>query len=88
MGAAIAFFRSWAYITLHRYYSFYASFDQVSLVRNNLHGRFFQSSLSSSLSTNVVHDEIPECLPPVGATLYPSFVALATLYGLFPSQQP
>lgn len=46
-------------IDLNRYYSFYASYDQGifnQVFWNSSFGRFFQSSLSSQLSTNVVHD--------------------------------
>ncbi len=45
-------------IDLNRYYSFYASYDQGifnQVFWNSSYGRFFQSSLSSQLSTNVVH---------------------------------
>ncbi|MGB3559967.1 MAG: DUF2079 domain-containing protein, partial [Geitlerinemataceae cyanobacterium] len=53
---AIAFFGFCLILTLHRYYTFYASFDQGifnQVFWNNAHGRFFQSSLSSSLSASV-----------------------------------
>ncbi|MBF2028557.1 MAG: DUF2079 domain-containing protein [Oscillatoriales cyanobacterium C42_A2020_001] len=46
-------------IGLHRYFTFYASYDQgifAQLFWNGIHGRFFQSSLSSGLSGAVVHD--------------------------------
>jgi uncharacterized membrane protein len=45
-------------IDLNRYFSFYASYDQGifnQVFWNSSYGRFFQSSLSSQLSTNVVH---------------------------------
>lgn len=90
MGAAIAFFVLGLIFTLHRYYSFYASFDQGifnQVFWNNLHGRFFQSSLSSSLSTNVVHsDEIPEVFyHRLGQHFTPALLLWLPLYALFPS---
>lgn len=90
MGAAIAFFVLGLIFTLHRYYSFYASFDQGifnQVFWNNLHGRFFQSSLSSSLSTNVVHSgEIPEVFyHRLGQHFTPALLLWLPLYALFPS---
>jgi hypothetical protein len=64
VGSAIAFAIILLLILLNRYYSFYASYDQGifnQVYWNSSHGRLFQSSLSSQLSTNVVHDgEVPE----------------------------
>jgi uncharacterized membrane protein len=76
--------------TLHRYYSFYASFDQGifnQVFWNNLHGRFFQSSLSSSLSTNVVHaGEIPTVYyHRLGQHFTPALLLWLPIYALFPS---
>src|SRR4028118_181732 len=90
MGGAIAFFVLGLIFTLHRYYSFYASFDQGifnQVFWNNLHGRFFQSSLSSSLSTNVVHSgEIPEVFyHRLGQHFTPALLLWLPLYALFPS---
>jgi uncharacterized membrane protein len=45
--------------SLHRYFTLYASYDQGifnQVFWNNLHGRFFESSLSSSLSSAVKQD--------------------------------
>ncbi|MGL6280867.1 MAG: DUF2079 domain-containing protein, partial [Microcoleaceae cyanobacterium] len=53
---AIAFFVITLGLNLHRYYSFYASYDQGifnQVYWNSLHGNFFQSSLSSALSASV-----------------------------------
>ncbi len=76
--------------TLHRYYSFYASFDQGifnQVFWNGTHGRFFQSSLSSSLSTNVVHNgEVPEVFyHRLGQHFTPALLLWLPLYTLFPS---
>lgn len=89
IGAAIAFFVLGLGLTLHRYYSFYASFDQGifnQVFWNNLHGRFFQSSLSSSLSTNVVHSgEIPKVFyHRLGQHFTPALLLWLPIYALFP----
>lgn len=89
LGAAIAFFVLGLVLTLHRYYSFYASFDQGifnQVFWNNLHGRFFQSSLSSSLSTNVVHSgEVPDVFyRRLGQHFTPALLLWLPLYALFP----
>ncbi|PIG91876.1 DUF2079 domain-containing protein [Gloeocapsopsis sp. IPPAS B-1203] len=90
IGAAIAFFVLNLILGLHRYYSFYATFDQGifnQVFWNNLHGRFFQSSLSSSLSTNVVHSgEIPEVYyHRLGQHFTPALLLWLPIYALFPS---
>jgi uncharacterized membrane protein len=76
--------------TLHRYYSFYASFDQGifnQVFWNNLHGRFFQSSLSSSLSTNVVHagEVATVYYHRLGQHFTPALFLWLPIYALFPS---
>ena len=86
---AIAFFVLGLIFTLNRYYSFYASFDQGifnQVFWNNLHGRFFQSSLSSSLSTNVVHSgEVPTVFyHRLGQHFTPALLLWLPLYALFP----
>lgn len=90
LSAAIAFFVLAIIFSLHRYYSFYASFDQGifnQVFWNNLHGRFFQSSLSSSLSTNVVHSgEVPEVFyHRLGQHFTPALLLWLPIYALFPS---
>ncbi len=75
---------------LHRYYTFYASFDQGifnQVFWNGTHGRMFQSSLSSSLSTNVVHNgEVPEVFyHRLGQHFTPALLLWLPLYALFPS---
>lgn len=75
--------------SLHRYFSFYASFDQGifnQVFWNNLHGRFFQSSLSSSLSTNVVHTgELPTVFyHRLGQHFTPALLLWLPIYAMFP----
>jgi len=77
-------------LVLNRYFSFYASFDQGifnHVFWNNLHGRFFQSSLSSSLSTNVVHaNEIPTVYyHRLGQHFTPALLLWLPIYALFPN---
>ncbi|MCJ8282643.1 MAG: DUF2079 domain-containing protein [Rivularia sp. ALOHA_DT_140] len=77
-------------LVLNRYFSFYASFDQGifnQVFWNNLHGRFFQSSLSSSLSTNVVHaNEIPTVYyHRLGQHFTPALLLWLPIYALFPN---
>lgn len=75
---------------MHRYYTLYASYDQGifnQVFWNGSHGRFFQSSLSSVLSTNVVHDNQP---PEVfyhrlGQHFTPALLLWLPIYALFPS---
>ena len=90
IAGAIAFFSICLLLTLHRYYSFYASYDQGifnQVFWNNLHGRFFQSSLSSALSTNVVHQaQVPEVdYHRLGQHFTPALLLWLPLYAIFPS---
>jgi uncharacterized membrane protein len=87
---AIAFFTICLFLTLHRYYSFYASYDQGifnQVFWNGTHGRFFQSSLSSALSTNVVHQgEYPTVdYHRLGQHFTPALLLWLPIYALFPS---
>ncbi|PAX59884.1 hypothetical protein CK510_04835 [Brunnivagina elsteri CCALA 953] len=87
---AAIFFTLCLILALHRYFSFYASFDQGifnQVFWNNSHGRFFQSSLSSSLSTNVVHaGEIPTVFyHRLGQHFTPALLLWSPIYALFPS---
>lgn len=63
VGIAIAFFLIMAGLLLHRYFTYYASYDQGifnQVFWNNAHGNLFQSTLSSQLSTDVIHaGELP-----------------------------
>ncbi|MGB3491494.1 MAG: DUF2079 domain-containing protein [Elainellaceae cyanobacterium] len=95
-GVAIAALLFWVILTtllVHRHFSMYpayASFDQGifnQVFWNGTHGRIFQSSLSSTLSTPVVHDG---ALPDVsyhrlGQHFTPALLLWLPLYSLFPS---
>lgn len=77
-------------IGLHRYFTFYASYDQgifSQLFWNGIHGRFFQSSLSSVLSGAVVHDnQVPTVFyHRLGQHFDPVLLLWHPLYALFPS---
>jgi len=90
IGCAIAFFLFTLIFSLHRHYTFYSTFDQGifnQVFWNGLHGRFFQSSLSSSLSTNVVHNgEVPTVYyHRLGQHFTPALLLWLPLYALFPS---
>ncbi|MCL1472101.1 DUF2079 domain-containing protein [Argonema antarcticum] len=87
---AIAFFVLALILTLHRHYTFYSSYDQGifnQVFWNGIHGRFFQSSLSSQLSTNVVHNgEVPAVYyHRLGQHFTPALLLWIPLYALFPS---
>ncbi|MEQ8961012.1 MAG: DUF2079 domain-containing protein [Coleofasciculus sp. C2-GNP5-27] len=88
--AAIAFFCMALIFGLHRHYTFYSSYDQGifnQVFWNNLHGRFFESSLSSQLSTNVVHQgEVPRVdYHRLGQHFTPALLLWLPLYALFPT---
>lgn len=75
---------------LNRYFTFFASYDQGifnQVFWNNLHGRFFQSSLSSVLSTNVVHDgQVPEVYyHRLGQHFTPALLLWLPIYALAPN---
>ncbi|MDJ0578081.1 MAG: DUF2079 domain-containing protein [Xenococcaceae cyanobacterium MO_234.B1] len=87
--AAIAFFVCTLTLTLHRHFSFYSSYDQGifnQVFWNGTHGRFFQSSLSSQLSTNVVHSgEVPDVsYHRLGQHFTPALLFWLPIYYLFP----
>lgn len=88
--AALAFFCITLILGLHRHYTFYSSYDQGifnQVFWNNLHGRFFESSLSSQLSTNVVHQgEVPTVnYHRLGQHFTPALLLWLPLYALFPT---
>ncbi|NJP11589.1 MAG: DUF2079 domain-containing protein [Leptolyngbyaceae cyanobacterium RU_5_1] len=75
---------------LHRYFTFYASYDQGifnQLFWNGIHGRFFQSSLSSVLSGAVVHDQqVPAVFyHRLGQHFDPVLLLWHPVYALFPN---
>lgn len=89
LTAALLFFSFTLIFTLHRHYTFYSSYDQGifnQVFWNNLHGRFFESSLSSQLSTNVVHDQqVPEVYyHRLGQHFTPALLLWWPIYALFP----
>ncbi len=87
--AAIAFFIVTLSLTLHRHFTFYSSYDQGifnQVFWNGTHGRFFQSTLSSQLSTNVVHSgEVPDVsYHRLGQHFTPALLLWLPIYYLFP----
>ncbi|MGK7949578.1 MAG: DUF2079 domain-containing protein [Xenococcaceae cyanobacterium] len=86
---AIAFYIITLVLTLHRHFTFYSSYDQGifnQVFWNGTHGRFFQSTLSSQLSTNVVHGgEVPEVdYHRLGQHFTPALLLWLPIYYLFP----
>ena len=86
---AIAFFLCTLILTLHRHFTFYSSYDQGifnQVFWNGTHGNFFQSTLSSQLSTNVVHGgEVPEVnYHRLGQHFTPALLLWLPIYYLFP----
>lgn len=74
---------------LHRYFTYYASYDHGlfnQLFWNNLHGRFFQSSLSGANSVGVVQDgQIPSVdFLHWGQHFVPDFLLWLPFYALYP----
>jgi uncharacterized membrane protein len=97
-GLRVAFYSAFIFFTvcfilnLNRYWSFYATFDQGlfnQLFWNSVHGNLFESSLSSSLSTNVVHaQQAPEVFyRHLGQHFNPIFLLWMPIYALFPCNE-
>ena len=89
IAAAIAFFSLTLIFALHRHFTFYSSYDQGifnQVFWNGIHGRFFESSLSSQLSTNVVHGgEVPAVdYHRLGQHFTPALLLWLPIYALFP----
>lgn len=92
IAAAVLFWIVLVVLLLHRHYSMYpsyASFDQGifnQVFWNGSHGRPFQSSLSSTLSTPVVHDgELPSVsYHRLGQHFTPALLLWLPLYALLP----
>ena len=87
---AATFFVIVAGLLLHRYFTYYASLDHGifnQVFWNSAHGRFFQSSASSQLSTNVVHGgELPMVsYHRLGQHFTPALMFWLPIYYLFPS---
>ncbi|NBD18526.1 MAG: DUF2079 domain-containing protein [Cyanobacteria bacterium] len=88
--SAIAFFVITLILILHRHFTFYSSYDQGifnQVFWNGIHSNFFQSSLSSQLSTNVVHnDEVPYvAYHRLGQHFTPALLLWLPIYALFPN---
>lgn len=86
---ASLFFIVAASIGLHRHFSFYSSYDQGifnQVFWNGIRGNFFQSTLSSQLSTNTVHNqELPFVgYHRLGQHFTPALLLWHPLYALFP----
>ncbi|MGB5635650.1 MAG: DUF2079 domain-containing protein, partial [Waterburya sp.] len=87
--SAIAFFICTLGLTLHRHFSFYSSYDQGifnQVFWNGIHGNWFQSTLSSQLSTNVIHGgEVPYVgYHRLGQHFTPALLLWLPIYYLFP----
>ena len=87
--SAIAFFLLTLGLTLHRHFTFYSSYDQGifnQVFWNGTHSNFFQSTLSSQLSTNVVHSqEVPNVsYHRLGQHFTPALLLWLPIYYLFP----
>lgn len=90
LKVAIAFFLFNLIFALHRYYSFYTNTDHAifnQVFWNGIHGWFFQSSLSSSLSASVIQDgQVPSVFyHRLGQHFTPALLLWLPLYALFPS---
>ena len=90
IAAAATFFSITLILILNRHLTFYSDYDQGifnQVFWNNLHGRLFQSSLSSQLSTNVVHSgEAPEVFyRRLGQHFTPALLIWWPIYALFPN---
>jgi uncharacterized membrane protein len=86
----VIFFLITLTLGLNRHYSFFSSYDQGifnQVFWNGTHGNFFQSSLSSQLSTNVVHNgEVPTVnYHRLGQHFTPALLIWLPIYYLFPS---
>ena len=84
------FFTLCLIFVLHRHFTFYSSYDQGifnQVFWNGIHGRFFQSSLSSQLSTNVVHaGELPDVsYHRLGQHFTPALLLWLPFYAIFPN---
>ncbi len=85
-----AFFFSFVLcLSLHRYYTFYVSYDHGlfnQIFLNNLHGRFFQSSLSGANSFGALAEGKVPLISAVhlGQHFVPDFLLWLPFYALFP----
>ncbi len=89
LGVAAIFFILILVFSLHRYYSFYASYDQGlfnQLFWNSIHGHLFQGSLSSGQSSAVSFDGQVHTVSyyHLGQHFVPDFLLWLPIYKLFP----
>ena len=87
--AAIVFFVCTLCLTLHRHLTFYSSYDQGifnQVFWNSIRGNWFESTLSSQLSTNAIHSgEVPEVsYRRLGQHFTPALLLWLPIYYLFP----
>jgi uncharacterized membrane protein len=87
---AIIFVTLVSFFALHRFYSFYASYDQAlfdQLFWNTIHGRLFQGSLSSGQSSAVIADgQIHKVFyNHLGQHFVIDFLLWLPIYALFPT---
>jgi uncharacterized membrane protein len=90
--AALLFWLICCGLVLQRYYNFYptyVSFDQGifnQVFWNNLHGRWFESSLSSTESSLVMQGEVPDvAYRRLGQHFTPALLLWLPIYALWPS---
>ncbi|MBF1999390.1 MAG: DUF2079 domain-containing protein [Synechococcales cyanobacterium M58_A2018_015] len=92
LGAAALFWIVCCLLVLQRYYNFYptyVSFDQGifnQVFWNNLHGRWFESSLSSTESSLVMQGDVPDVsYRRLGQHFTPALLLWLPFYALLPS---
>jgi uncharacterized membrane protein len=92
IGVAILFWGVCCILVLHRYYNFsltYVSFDQGifnQVFWNSLHGRLFESSLSSTESASVMQGDIPDVsYRRLGQHFTPALLLWLPFYAFFQS---
>ncbi|HEY9640821.1 MAG TPA: DUF2079 domain-containing protein, partial [Coleofasciculaceae cyanobacterium] len=92
VGVAILFWIVCTVLVLQRYFNFYptyVSFDQGifnQVFWNNLHGRWFESSLSSTESSAVMQGNVPDvAYRRLGQHFTPALLLWWPWYALFPS---
>lgn len=88
--AALVFTAGCLLLLTYRHYSLYNSYDQGifnQIFWNNLHGRWFESSLSSGLSADVIHEGAMPLVSyrHLGQHFNPIFLLWLPLYALVPS---
>jgi uncharacterized membrane protein len=87
---AAVFFILILIFALHRFYTFYASYDQGlfdQIFWNTIHGNFFQSSLSSGQSSAFTKDGQPQTVfySHLGQHFVIDFLLWMPIYALFPT---